>query len=106
MSEHYYPDPPLPVNSLAVASMILGFTSYFVLPVVGAILAIVTGHMARREIRVNPYKYSGRGFATAGLILGYTHLVLAFISLVFIILALAMLPAFVDWITQLVNSIQ
>ena len=41
-----------------------------------------------------------------GLILGYAHLALAFLSLVFIIIALAMFPAFVDWITQLVNSIQ
>ena len=106
MSEHYYPDPPLPINSLAVASIVLGFTSYFVLPVVGAIAAVVTGHMAKKEIRANPYKYSGEGFATAGLILGYAHLALAFISLVFIIIALALLPAFVDWITQLVNSIQ
>jgi hypothetical protein len=106
MSEHYYPDPPLPVNTLAVASFILGITSYSIFPIIGAIAAVVTGHMAKQEIKANPYKYSGEGLATTGLILGYAHLALAFISLMFIIIALLMLPSLIDWITQLVNSIQ
>jgi uncharacterized membrane protein len=106
MSEHYYPDPPLPANTLAVASFILGITSYSIFPIIGAIAAVVTGHMAKQEIKTNPYKYSGEGFATAGLILGYAHLALAFISLVLIIIVLLMIPSFVDWFTHLVNSIQ
>lgn len=106
MSEHYYPDPPLPVNTLAVASLILGITSFSILPLLGAIAAVVTGHMAKKEIKANPYKFSGEGLATAGLILGYAHLALAFLTLVFIFIGLLMLPSFVDWITQLVNSIQ
>jgi hypothetical protein len=106
MSEHYYPDPPLPINTLAVVSLILGIISYSVLPLIGAIAAIVTGHMAKQEFKANPYKYSGEGLATAGLILGYAHLALAFLTLVFIFIGLLMLPSVVDWITQLVNSIQ
>ena len=72
MSEHYYPDPPLPVNTLAVVSLILGIISFSILPLIGAIAAVITGHMARREIKANPYKYTGDGLATAGLI--FTHL--------------------------------
>jgi NADH:ubiquinone oxidoreductase subunit 3 (subunit A) len=106
MSQHYYPDPPLPVNSLAIASMVLGFSSYFVLPVVGAIAAVVTGHMAKQEIKANPYRYSGEGFATAGLIMGYAHLALTLIFLVFAVIALLMLPSVIEWITELINSIQ
>jgi hypothetical protein len=106
MSQHYYPDPPLPVNSLAIASMVLGFSSYFVLPVVGAIAAVVTGHMAKQEIKANPYRYSGEGFATAGLIMGYAHLALTLIFLIFIVIALLMLPSVIEWITELINSIQ
>jgi hypothetical protein len=106
MSQHYYPDPPLPVNSLAIASMVLGFSSYFVLPIVGAIAAVVTGHMAKQEIKANPYRYSGEGFATAGLIMGYAHLALTLIFLIFIVIALLMLPSVIEWITELINSIQ
>jgi len=106
MSEHYYPDPPLPVNSMAVISLVLGITSFSIFPLIGAIAAVVTGHMAKQEFKANPYKYSGEGLATAGLILGYAHLALAFLILVFIIIGLLMLPSVVDWITQLVNSIQ
>jgi hypothetical protein len=106
MSEHYYPDPPLPVNTLAVASLILGITSYNFLPIIGAIAAVVTGHIAKQDFKANPYKYSGEGLATAGLILGYAHLALAFLTLVFIFIGLLMLPSFADWITRLVNSIQ
>lgn len=106
MSEHYYPNPPLPINSLAVASLVLGFTSYFVLPVVGAIAAVVTGHMAKKEIRTNPDRYSGEGFATAGLILGYAHLVLTLITIIFVIIALFMLPTFVNWFTDFIPQIR
>ena len=38
----------------------------------GAIVAIVTGHLARREIRRTAER--GSGLATAGLVLGYLHL--------------------------------
>ncbi len=106
MSEHYYPDPPVPIHSLAVVSLILGIISFSVLPLVGAIAAVITGHMAKHEIKANPYKYSGDGFATTGLILGYSHLVLIFIFLVFIGIALLLLPSVVDWITQLIHSIR
>ena len=98
MSEHYYPDPPVPVNSMAVISLVLGITSYSILPLIGAIAAIVTGHMAKQEIKANPYKYSGEGLATAGLILGYAHLALVLITFAFFIIALFMLPAFTTWI--------
>jgi NADH:ubiquinone oxidoreductase subunit 3 (subunit A) len=106
MSEHYYPDPPLPVNTLAVVSLILGIISFSILPLIGAVAAVVTGHVARQQIKARPYTFGGEGFATAGLILGYAHLALVFISLVLIIIALIMAPSVVDWITRLLNSIR
>ena len=36
-------------------------------------VAVITGHMARKEIRLNP-ALEGSGFATAGLILGWIGL--------------------------------
>jgi hypothetical protein len=103
VSQHYYPDPPLPLNSMAVVSFILGLTSYFMIPVLGAIGAVITGHLAKQEMKTKPYTYSGEGFATAGLILGYAHLALTMITIVFVIIALALLPSFVNWITEFIN---
>ncbi len=64
-------------NSLAVASMLLGFA----VPIFGitAIPAIVTGHKARREIRQTGE--DGDGMAVIGLVLGYLAVVIGTIIL-------------------------
>jgi hypothetical protein len=103
MSEHYYPDPPRPANSLAVVSLILGIASYSMLPLLGAIGAVITGHMAKQELKADPARYSGDGLATAGLILGYTHLVFILISIVLVIIALLMLPALTLWVKDFIR---
>ena len=72
-------------NALAVTSLIAGLLGWTMLPLLGSIVAIVTGHMARGEIRRQPDRYEGDGMAIAGLVLGYAALagaillVLAFI---------------------------
>jgi Domain of unknown function (DUF4190) len=58
-------------NPPATASMICGMAALVLAPL--AILAIVFGHIARRQ--VNRTGEGGRGTATAGLILGYLVLV-------------------------------
>jgi len=103
VSQHYYPDPPLPLNLMAMVSFILGLTSYFMIPVLGAIGAVVTGHLAKQEMKAKPYTFSGEGFATAGLILGYAHLALTLITIIFVIIALLMLPTFGDWVSELID---
>ncbi len=76
-----------PTNTLAIISLVAGIASYVVLPVVGAIAAIITGHMARGQIRRTGE--SGNGLALAGLVLGYIHLVLAAIGIVLIVIIVA-----------------
>jgi hypothetical protein len=68
--------PPRPTNTLAIVSLASGIATWILLPIIGAIVAIVTGHMARREIRADPTRWSGEGMALAGLILGYAQIVL------------------------------
>jgi hypothetical protein len=51
---------------------------------VGSIVAVITGHMARREIDESGGTVEGSGFATAGLILGYLSLGLALCICLFI----------------------
>jgi hypothetical protein len=59
-------------NSYAVASLVIGILSWFLCPVVGAVIAVTLGHVARGQIRRSGE--GGAGLAMAGLILGYAHL--------------------------------
>lgn len=77
---------PLETNSLAVISLISGILSWFFLPIIGSVVAIITGHMAKSEIRKHPGIYSGDGLATAGLILGYIQVALGLLTLCLIAL--------------------
>lgn len=71
----YYP-PPTQSSSLAVFSMIAGIGAYFICPGLGALAAIICGHIAKGQIRDSGGRLTGGGMATAGLILGYLQLVL------------------------------
>jgi ABC-type enterochelin transport system permease subunit len=63
-------------STLAIVSLVFGILTWAVLPFIGAIVAIVCGHLARSEIRRAPIGtlLEGNGMALAGLILGYVHL--------------------------------
>lgn len=69
----------------------MGILNYVLLPGLGAILAVIFGHVARRQIRTTGQR--GNGFATAGLILGYIGIgfaaIFAIILVIIIIAALA-----------------
>jgi hypothetical protein len=66
---------------MAVVSLITGILAWFMLPIVGAIAAVITGHLAKKEIRESGGWLVGDGLATAGLVLGYAHLALALLGL-------------------------
>jgi hypothetical protein len=75
--------PPIyPQNSsLAIISLISGIVSYFFLPLLGAIAAVITGNMAKKEIRESAGRLTGEGMATAGLILGWVNIGLSLVGL-------------------------
>ena len=62
--------PARPNNQMALVSLIAGIAGWTVLPFLASIVAVVTGHMAKRQIRETGE--GGDGMATAGLALGYT----------------------------------
>ena len=73
-------------STTAILSLVFGIICWFALPFIGAVVAIICGHIARGEIRqAPPGTIEGEGLAIAGLILGYCHLALIamFILLVF-----------------------
>lgn len=86
--------PPRQTSALAVVSLVTGIASWTVLPLVGAIVAIITGHMARAEIRRRPHELEGDGLAVGGLVLGY----LMVIGVVLAVLAFVLFFGGLAWL--------
>ena len=61
----------LPSSTLAIVSLVSGILGFTFAPVVGGIVALITGYMARNETRATA---SGDGMATAGIILGWVQI--------------------------------
>jgi hypothetical protein len=76
---------PVQASSLAIVSLVSGIACWFVLPLIGAIIAVITGHMAKKEIRESAGRLSGVEMANAGLVLGYLHLALSVLAVCLIL---------------------
>lgn len=64
-----YGYPVQSTNGLAVASLVLGIVGLVLIPVLGSIAAVITGHIARKQVRERGE--GGDGLAVGGLITGY-----------------------------------
>ena len=93
MNQQYntpYIPPVMPHNSTtAIISLIGGIAGWTVLPFLGSIVAIITGHMAKSEIKKGGGMVTGNGMATAGLILGYLSIALGVCLICVLILSFA-----------------
>ncbi len=79
----------------ATISLVFGILSWCLLPIIGAVIAIVSGHMARSEIRRTNGALDGDGMAVGGLILGYLHLAVIVLAIIAVFLFFGGLVAFV-----------
>ena len=77
-------------NGLAVTSMILGILWVCW---IGSILAVIFGHVALSQIKKSQGTQQGRGFAIAGLVLGYLG-----------VFGLVMALLFGDWTWEFTTS--
>jgi hypothetical protein len=77
-----------PTHTLAITSLIAGVIGLTVCQGLGSVVALVTGYLAREEIRKNPGMYSGEGMATAGIALGVAGVILMCIGLAVALIAL------------------
>lgn len=66
--------PNAPTNTWAIVSLVSSIMGWALFPVVGGLVGVITGHMARREIRDSLGAQTGDGLAIAGLIIGYLNL--------------------------------
>ena len=74
---------PTPATSgMAIASLVLGIGGVTVLPLIGSILALIFGYMARKDIRQRPTEVTGEGLAMAGIVLGWISVVLAVLGII------------------------
>ncbi|HEY0831932.1 MAG TPA: DUF4190 domain-containing protein [Candidatus Dormibacteraeota bacterium] len=88
----YTPSAASRTNTLAVVSLVAGIGSFFahIVPGVGgftvALIAVITGFMARRQIKETGEQ--GMGMATAGMIIGIVHLALLGLLVIALIFAI------------------
>jgi len=85
MSDQEYRQAPPPsygqqTSSLAVISLISGIASYFIVPLLGAIAAVITGNMAKKEIRQSAGQLTGEAMARWGMILGWVNIGLSLVG--------------------------
>ena len=110
MAETQDPHPNLPpqttqTSNLAVVSLVAGILTWILIPLLGAIVAIVTGHMARRDIRESQGHLEGNGLATAGLVLGYIQIVVVVIPICVITILVLLGPSIGDVFSNIAEGI-
>ena len=77
-------------NSLAIVSLVSSLVGIFIIPLIGSIVGIITGHMALGQIKRTGE--NGRGLALAGTIVGY-------VGVAFAILGIILFFAWISWFT-------
>jgi hypothetical protein len=93
MTDYSSPTSSTPTSTLAIVSLIAGVTGWTIFPLLGSIVAVITGHLAKNEIRNSAGALQGDGFATVGLILGYLSLALGVcLCLVLVLIFLGLVP--------------
>jgi hypothetical protein len=80
-------------EGFAIASIVCSITSFFLVPVIGGILGITFGRIARKRIAENP-TLGGDEVARVGIILGWIGLGLSVLFIMFLIL---LATAFRNW---------
>jgi type IV pilus assembly protein PilA len=71
----------------ALGSLIAGIAAYVIVPFLGAIVAVILGHLGLSEIKKSAGRLKGDGMAIAGMVLGYVQF--AGIPFILIIAAIA-----------------
>lgn len=75
-------------NGFAVAPLVLGIAGFvFCLVIIGPVLALVFGYKGRRQIDESNGMQTGRGMATAGIVLGWVAIGLTIAYVLIVVIA-------------------
>ena len=92
--QQYYGTASRPNNTMAIVSLIAGIAGLTVVPFIASVVAVITGHMARRQIAETGDE--GGGLATAGLVMGWIGVVLGVLLIVAAVLFFGVMAASVS----------
>jgi hypothetical protein len=109
MTEHIDSNQEQVTSPWSIVSLISGITNFIGFPFWGAIVALITGYVAKSEIRKNHGRVGGERLANAGLILGWIGIglgVLTFCLGMLILLGVFGGVAFCGPLIELINSIR
>jgi len=93
-------------SGLAIASLVTGVAGWIFLPIIGMITAIITGHLANKEINNSNGVITGKGIAKAGSILGYVQLALVILAVVIIVVLVLTGPSIQEIFNNINSSLQ
>lgn len=68
---------PSETSAWAIVSLISGILGWLGLFGLGGLVAVITGHLAKGQIRRGMGRVTGNGIASIGLVLGYLNLALS-----------------------------
>jgi hypothetical protein len=90
--------PAKKTSTLAIVSLSTGIVGIVLgwnfVPFLASIIAVITGHMARKEIRNSNGMIEGDGLALTGLITGWAMIALSILGLIMIFLFFGSILAF------------
>jgi hypothetical protein len=84
-------------STLAIVSLVSGILGWSLVPWIGSLVAIITGHMARAEIRRESDTVEGDGLAIAGLVLGWGAIAATILLVVLVFMFFGGLALFLAW---------
>ena len=85
-------------SPLAIISLVAGLLGWTLLPWLGSFGAIITGHMARAEIRRSAGAIDGNGLAIAGLVLGWGSIIITILGILIAVMFFGGIAALLAWL--------
>jgi hypothetical protein len=85
--------------TIAIVSLIASASSFLFVPVIGAIVGLITGYMAKKRILASDGRLGGMNLLKWSIPLGYIHLGLFALLLIFVVLTLLGVFTFVGGIS-------
>jgi hypothetical protein len=84
---------PAQTEPKAVVALVLAGASYVVIPLLGAVAALVLARMSKRDIEASGGRLTGAGLLTAARVLAWVNLALCLLAVVLVVAAVILLAS-------------